>query len=956
MEQVLRSPVLVGRGHELRSLVDAVRRPRTLAVIEGEDGVGKTRLVEELLADLAANGRRALVGRSEPMRDPFPLGAVLEALHGIGGEPFASPPGRIAGALTRLLPELSAHLPPELTPLPDPRAELHRTFRAILDVLAAVGPAVLVLDDVHWADAATIDLLGFLVRRPPPDLSVVLTSRRLGDAGDPLPGVVSGAPGEAVRRISLGPLDRDDVRTLIGGLLGTDAISDSFVQHIYDWTSGIPYLVEEVVQLMRDRDPMLAATGCPGGALDRLSVPPVVRDAFLARLAPLSPDARMIVSAAAVLGSAAVEELVTAVAGLDGPEGANALSDAIVAGALTERTAGRYGFRHELGAKAVYEAIPGPRRRRLHLRAARALEARPRPQLVQIAHHLRQGDATKWPLYAEAAAKVARDVGDDRLATRLLEDALTAPNLSRPSRVRMAIGLCDAAVFGTASPRALGVLRRMVQDEVLPADVRGALRFSISILLGHAGDDAWRSEAVQAVGELQDRPELQVHAMMNLAHPARRAEGNLDDEREWLERATETLERCHDPVTVTAANVQRAEILLSLGDRAGWSAVSALPRRGRGPDETLHLLRGYHSVAMAALTLGYHRRAQSFLAAADTIHAELGNPWWDLWLGTAHACFDWVAGRWHGLEARLRDLRRDTIAIPALTVGNECTLGSLLLARGRLPEARRTLTGALETAREAKQLWPCVSLTGRLARVHLELDDPEAAREMTERGLDALRRMGTWVPGRSLIPEATEALIGCGELHSAQLLVDEYAARLHGLDSPAGRAALALCRGAVAGAAGRRHAAERHYAGAEEGWAALPHPLEAARARARRARCLDEETNGERRELLCSALNAFEELGALGDAGRVRAHLRAMGAWRGGRKGYGDMLSPREAEVARLAAEGMTNREIAATLVISPRTVEAHVAALLRKLSLASRDDIASMPGLEEKIGTTTHS
>ena len=955
----MRSPVLVGRGQELGFLLEAAANPPGLAIVEGEAGIGKTRLVEELLGSRPLQGRRVLVGHSQRMRQPFPLGPVIEALGGIGGEPLATRLSPVVGALAGMLPELSQHLPPEPKPLGDPRTEQHRTFRAILELLEALGPAVLVLEDLHWADPATVDLLGFLVRRPPATLSVVLTYRRQGtEANLALSGLVSRAASETLSRVvSLDALGREEVRMLIGAMLGTAEVPEEFATLIHEWTSGIPFAVEEIIRLLRDRDPLLAVTGWPQGALDKVVVPPGIRDAFLARLAPLGRDARLVVWATAVLGRSADEDLVTTVAGLPPGRGASGLTEALSAGALEEREKGLYGFRHELGAQAVYESILGPQRRRLHLRAARALDARGQARpLAQIAHHLKQGESAEWPRYAEAAATAASSAGDDRLAVSMLEEVLSTAVLSRAATIRMSKALGHAAAFGV-SEKAMGILRRVVDEAGLPTGVRGELRLSLSWLMAHAGDIAgFHREARRAVAELRGRPELRVHAMMSLAQSLCSSESERDDHLKWLDRAMKEAEGCDDPVTRIALPAQRAAILLRLGDGAGWAAARDIPPAMDSVQEKFQLLKGYHALALTALGLGHHLRAESWLAEADRLHGELGNQWWDLWLGSTHACFDWVGGRWHGLDGRLRELLRKTVTIPVLTINNELTLGSLLLARGDLDEARRTLASALATARDAQLVWESVGVAGRLARVHLELGEPERAHRAAKLGLEAVRRTGSWVPARNVALEATQALIARGDLACARELVDEFAVGLRGRDAPAARAVLCSCRGAVAQACGDRESALRQFTTAADRWAELPHRLEAARARERRALAVPAGCNEERHALLLGALETLESLGADGDARRVRAQLTALRAWRGGRKGYGDKLSPREAEVARLAADGKTNREIAGTLVISPRTVEAHVAASLRKLRLASRDEIASVAGLEQKIGSPTYS
>ena len=158
----LTSPVLVGRERELGLLLEAVAEPPAVALVEGEAGVGKTRLVGEVLVAPELRERSTLIGFCQPFREPLPFGPMIEALRGVQNLSMAQEPGAIAGALRPLLPELSGQLPPPLAPLGDARAERHRIFRAIVEVLRALGPTICVLEDLHWSDEGTGDLLRFL--------------------------------------------------------------------------------------------------------------------------------------------------------------------------------------------------------------------------------------------------------------------------------------------------------------------------------------------------------------------------------------------------------------------------------------------------------------------------------------------------------------------------------------------------------------------------------------------------------------------------------------------------------------------------------------------------------------------------------------------------------------------------------------------------------------------------
>jgi predicted ATPase len=171
------SPIMVGRGDELAAAVAAARRPPAVIVVEGEAGVGKSRLVTELLEHPDLSGRRHLVGRCHQIREPFPLGVIVEAVRRLGDDLRAYRLGPVAGALRPLLPEVADLLPLPPEPLDDRAAEQHRVFRGLVEVFTALGPGVLVLEDLHFADPKTVDFLAYLLAEPPPRLALVLTFR-----------------------------------------------------------------------------------------------------------------------------------------------------------------------------------------------------------------------------------------------------------------------------------------------------------------------------------------------------------------------------------------------------------------------------------------------------------------------------------------------------------------------------------------------------------------------------------------------------------------------------------------------------------------------------------------------------------------------------------------------------------------------------------------------------------
>ena len=198
-------------------------------------------------------------------------------------------------------------------------------------------------------------------------------------------------------------------------------------------------------------------------------------------------------------------------------------------------------------------------------------------------------------------------------------------------------------------------------------------------------------------------------------------------------------------------------------------------------------------------------------------------------------------------------------------------------------------------------------------------------------------------------PPLVQGLVEAGRASEAEELTKAFAAGLSGREAPAAAAALSVCRAQLAEARGNCAEAAEAYLEAERAWQALPRPYEAARAAESAAHCRLGDGEGGR-ELLLEARTAFHELGAVWDEARVRRTLREHGVivpYRGGRRGYGSNLSPRETEVAKLACEGLSNREIAVALFLPRKTVERHLSSAMRKLSVTSRWE------LPERLGVT---
>ena len=933
------SPIFVGRGDELARLLDVTARSPSLVLIEGEPGVGKTRLVQELLRRRELAGRRAFLGRCHELSEPFPLGPLVDALRGArlsGRQPA------VTGALRPLLPELADRLPEAPAPLGDAGAERHRLFRGLLELLTSFGPSLLLVEDLHWADQATLEFLRILVLQPPPELTVVGTYRREDVAdGSPLLRLDAQLPAQSVTaRIALPPLNQEEVRELVATILDTAAVSTAFAECLHGQTAGLPLAVEEVLLLLRQRRDLVCQQGVwVRQQLDALAVPPRLRDAINERLSRLGPSARALVQAAAVLSLPADEQLLSRVTGLPEPACADALAESLASALLFEVGDGRYGFRHALAQQAVEEGVPTPVRRRLHLRAARALEARRELPLARLARHYRAaGETAKWVRYAEAAADRAISLNDHAAAYALLREAVSIRDIAPVTRGWLAIKLARHALRCRAYEDSIAILPPLLDDEAIPVRLRGRLRFLLGRLLYDTGDpQAAHSQVVRALGEL-DGP-MSAQAMAWLAVTPSGAD-SIERRLRWFDAAMRLAAQSSDQAMTMEIAASRAVLLVRAGDPACWPAIENIPSPGSGPAEIEQAIRGYGNVADALLHLGRYQVAEDFNGRALRLARE-HSPSYSTNFEMTAMQLDWLTGRWSGLEQRLRSAVRAVEDWPTALHICEAFLGLLLLAQGRTQPALAILSPL--SAKLEGDIRVLTWIAAALGQARLAEGDPGAAVEAIEPALRAVDENQIWLCAGDLVAVGVEASLAAGRPDEARRLIARLAEEVRGKDAPAAAAAVTTCRALVAESEAQPEQAAALFGEAERSWLALPRPYLAANARARAGRCLLTVDVAQARALLQDALAAFETLGAGWDAALVRQTLRRHGlipAHRRGRRSYGNELSPREAEVARLASEGLNNREIARTLHLSVKTVEGHLSSASRKLGVSSRAEL----------------
>lgn len=1001
------APRFVGRERELASLARALSRPPAVVLVEGEAGIGKSRLLHEFLAaGLPAAGRSAagrsaarpagagfratdaqdvLVAACPPYRESLTLGPVVDALRQVGGRVGALRLSALAGALRPLFPEWTDDLPPSPEPLDDPSAARHRLFRALAELVGALPAGVLVVEDVHWADEATMQFLLFLASQPPaPGLSLLVTFRPEDlDAGSLLPRLSSRLPaGTTQVRIVLEPLDQAGTAGLVSSMLDDEPLSDEFAGFLHARTEGLPLAIEESVRVMRDRADLLREDGqWVRRGLAEMRVPPTVRDGVLARAQRLEPAARRLLDAAAVFAEPTDEAIVRGVAGMreDQPpaglredqtlaglredQALAGLREALASGLLAEDDRGRLAFRHALMGRAVYEAMPGAERRRLHLAAGHALAGTEPLPAVQLIRHFREaGETGKWVEYAELAAERASASNDHTAATTILNEAIVSADPPPPVRERLAVRLGTAALSRNGDIDALHHRVIDTLDRVLTAGdagpargARGEIRHRLGRLLLQRGDfERGMPELERAAAGLDHNPREAAVVMTCLGLPLGPWPASFH--RTWLRRAGEIDTTALAPGDRLLIAVHRAMALLHLGEEEGWAVAAGFPDRASTVTERQHLARGWATAGQAAVLWGRYADARRLLAAAADLADATGLERVCRMIDSIRADLDWRTGAWDGL-AGVADRNGGDDGSPPSDLRGCRVAGLLSAAQGRRAEAEERLRLALDEARRRGLVDDIPDLAAALGRLRLYEDAADRAIEVTDEPIGVIEAKGIWISGTEIAPVRVEGLLAAGRAEEATGLVTRFARGLRGRDAPAPRAALATCRALLAAHGSDPARAEVAYARAARAWEGLPRPYDALLARERQAGCLLAGGRVERGvSLLSDTFQSLATLGATGDADRLARRLREYGVdvrrdGPPGRRGYGDQLSPRELEVVRLVAAGKTNRQIAAALSKSPPTVDGQLGSAMRKLGVSTRTELA-VAALEAGIVT----
>jgi DNA-binding CsgD family transcriptional regulator/tetratricopeptide (TPR) repeat protein len=963
----------VGRAAELEKLRTLMPRAagegRRVALLGGEPGAGKSRLVREFAGWAAAEGVLVLYGACDAVvRTPY--GPFVEALDRLlrVSEPaeLRSALGAGAGKLTRLLPDLPALLGELPEPVEaDPDTERHRLHTAVVDLLTSAGherPVLLVLEDGHWADVPTLLLLRHLARSPWNARLLLLATFRDSEADMPVELSETLADlrrFEDVVRMRLSGLSGAEVADLIGRAAGRDSEPEPQLRElasaIHDLTGGNAFLVCELWRALVETGIVEVVAGHVRVTrpLSELGTPESVREVVNQRLSRLAPRTIDLLELAAVAGPEFELEPIRRAAGLAEPEFLAAFEEAVGSGTIEELPSPRLAWRftHEIVRRALYDRLSGLRRAELHLGIAEALEGGGGVSdraLADLAHHFGAAvpfggaeRAIDYNLRAARAASAA--LAFDDAATRL-RTAIGIGIEDEPERAGVLLEL------GAASHRA-GKAAAALEAFAAAAEIARALGSAELLARAAIGyeDACWRpglasrdavdllEEALAAVGE--EGEELRIGLLAGLARAL-----DFQGERE------------------RGAIVRESAVALARGHegRAGLAKVLVRSYWARGTtplEEILSMLTEARDLAEAEGDAETHTeamawRAPTFVALGDLESAraevvvlrEMAERTAQPFMhhvaehyGSAIALCDGDLAGAEAMATRSHDWGRLLTGRDASSIYGIQMFG-VRREQGRLAElapAVRILAG--EPEREGP--WG-PGLVAVLAELGMEREARRELARIASEGIDGFRA-SLWLATLAYLTDACAAL---GDEEMAAILYPEL--------EPLARANvmighLVACYGVadrylgmLAATLGEPGRAEEHFERAMELNGRMGASTWVAHSAYEYARFLLGRSSGSRdraQALLGEAEGLAERIGMEGLLGKIRA--LGLPATDGGLPGG---LSPREAQILELVARGLSNREIGAELSISEHTAANHIRSILRKTDCANRTEAAS--------------
>ena len=902
-------PAVVHRPFELRTVSEFLRsvtqQPSGL-VIEGEPGIGKTTLWLSAIEQARDSGYRVFSARVGQAESVLAYATVADLFRDIDATVLAVLPDIQRVAVDRVL--LRASSEDHTT---DQRV-VAAAFASVFDCLAADSPVLIAIDDLQWLDRSSKDVLAFAARRFEAQVGLLLTERSDADGGSAVTWLKLSRP-DRIERVPVGPLSLGGLHTLVSARLGRSFPRPTMVR-IAEISGGNPFFALELARAID-----------AGSSKAQFMLPGSLSELMRLRIGRLDREARKLLLAAASVVDPTVE-LLAQVTGAC----VESLGEAEAKG-IIGIDGNIVRFVHPLLAHSVYTDASPAERRAMHRSLAEAVTM---PELK--ARHMALASARADPetLHAlDTAADEAAARGAPAAAAELMELAIGLGGDQPERRIHAA-----EHHFNAGDPERARALLEQTLEKLSPGTLRGT---ALNLLAGvHLYDDHW-TEAVavleRALDDAKDSPALLVQTLIVLAF-GQRMISKFDESLVSARMAVTYAEQLGDAALISRALAMAVQLNFMYGH--GVDEIS-LRRAVELEDSAIDVLTPFSASMIEGLVLAWTGQLDAAHARMEALHRRCTERGAENDL-TAVASCEALIEIWRGnlIEAaRLADEAIERAEQGSGSLAIALSMRAMVTAYvGREHDSRADARAVLDIARFSVSPrlaeWPVMTMGFLEVSVGNYAQALEAVQPM-QRTFEAIP--GTEIMTASYIPDAVEAMISLGRGGEAEPLIEALECNGRRLDRPWMLAVGARCRSMWLAARGDVEAAARKAQDAMAEHDRLPMPFERARTQLLLGQLHRRQRQKERsRAILREALQAFEAMGTPLWADRVRAELaRAEAA------PTRDLtLTPSERRVAELAASGMTNRDVAAALFISPKTVEANLARIYRKLGIKSRAEL----------------
>ena len=933
-------PGIRGRAAEIAVLGDAVDRVVSgrpaVVLIEGEAGIGKTRLLAGVLEDARGRGMQVAAGRAEELERTRPFGLVAAAFGCVRSSPD---PRRAAIAALLATHGGGERGPITVTSDPGLRFRAVDAFADLAEELALAGPLVIGVDDLQWADPSSLLTLAALSRRlaylPVALIGCLRPSPRIPEL-DRLAGLLLDAGG---RILAVRGLTERAVAELVANVVA--AVPGPGLLAGISGAAGNPLFVTELLGALAQEGAIKAAGG--RAEVAEVTLPPTLRLTILRRLSFLSEHSLQALRAASILGSSFTVTELSVTMARPALELSVVLAEGI-AGRVLEEYGAVIRFRHDLIRDAIYEDLPLSVRRGLHREAGRRLARTGAPALQvaeQLARGAGQGDAEAIGWLTRAAREAAARSPD--VAADLLERAAGLMAPADPGRDRLLAERASSLMVSGRNADALAACRSLLDRDLAP-QVDGPVRICLGRALLAQGQVRDALQELEQAGSSPAMPGAERAAARAWAGFARMSLGDLDGAAASAEQARSAAAAAADHLTVSVAMTTLARVSESRGHLRDALQIT---------DEAMHLAdespgRLGHRYPIRAtrghilIELDRPEEARSALGAGMRISEEIGVRW-PLLLYQGFLAFErFITGEWDDAIAELEASFELADEIQTVVARAHGILSLISLHRNDLSRAEEAAGAA---ARDLARWGPGYLTTwAAWPRALIQEAGGEIGQALaTMTGAwDTCARLGLALDYPAVGADLVRLALASGDMgraRDASAAVTEVAARN---EVPWMTGAALRCRGLIEDDAEVLQAAAGACAGGSRPLGLALACEDAGAAFARQGR-LDRA-----RPLLDQALGIYERLGAARDLARAEATLREAGIRRGRRGTRGRpqvgwaSLTPAEHAVAGLVAEGLSNPQIGERLYISHRTVQTHLAHMFAKLDIATRAQLAA--------------